>query len=144
MTLDPIVFDYPLGVAPARAFDLWAQRIGEWWPPSYSRNSATLTGVTIEPRVGGRVYARHSDTGEHDWGRVVDWQPGRRLAHSWTLAQIEEAPSEVAVAFAADGDGCALHFAHGGWNERNGEFRAKFRDWRIILDAFAAFVARAG
>jgi uncharacterized protein YndB with AHSA1/START domain len=138
MTLTPIVFDYTLRCAPAAAFDVYARRIGEWWHPAYTLNAATLAAITIEPRVGGRVFARHTVEGEIDWGRVLAWEPGRRLVYSTHLAQPPEAPSQIAVDFAAAGDGCHVHFEHGGWNEANAELRAKFRDWPILLDRFAA------
>jgi uncharacterized protein YndB with AHSA1/START domain len=100
--------------------------------------------VTIEPGVGGRVYATHSDTGEDEWGRVTEWEPGHRLVHTFTLAQDPGQPSKVTVEFApADGPGevrpgCTVRFAHGGWSEANSAVRAKFSDWPIMLDRFAA------
>jgi len=139
MPLSPIVLDYPLRVAPARAFEIYAQRIGEWWPAQYSRDAAGFTGVTIEPFVGGRVYARFRDGSDDDWGRVLTYEPGRRLRHTFTLAQPPETPSEIDVTFEARSEGgCTMHFAHGGWNERNVALRAKFREWAVILDRFAA------
>lgn len=100
--------------------------------------------MTIEPRVGGRVYATHSDIGEDEWGRVTEWEPGHRLVHTFTLAQNPAQPSEIAVEFAAaDGPeapraGCTVRFAHGGWSEANSAVRAKFGDWPVMLDRFAA------
>jgi Activator of Hsp90 ATPase homolog 1-like protein len=135
----PITFEYSLGCDADRAFATYAGRIGEWWDSRYSANAETLEAVTIEPRVGGRVYASHRDEGTHDWGEVTVWEPGRRLVHTFTLAQDARHPSEVAVEFAAgnaDG-GCAVRFAHGGWTEANADDRKKFGDWPVMLDRFA-------
>jgi hypothetical protein len=96
--------------------------------------------VTVEPRVGGRVYATHSDLGEIEWGEVTAWEPGSRLVHSFHLAQDPAHPSEVAVEFVPDGDGCVLRFAHGGWNEANASERPKFGDWPVILERYVALV----
>jgi uncharacterized protein YndB with AHSA1/START domain len=140
MTEDPIVHEYRLRCSPERAFDSYASRIGEWWDPRYTANPDTLESVVIEPRVGGRVYAVHEDTGEDDWGEVTAWVPGRRLVHTFTLAQDPQHASEVAVEFTAgqDGAGCTVRFAHGGWTQANAEVRKKFSDWPVMLDRFAA------
>jgi uncharacterized protein YndB with AHSA1/START domain len=95
--------------------------------------------VTIEPRLGGRVYATHGDVGEDEWGEVTAWEPGRRLAHTFALAQDPEHPSEVAVEFVADSDrGTTVRFADGGWTESNVAVREKFGDWPVMLERFAA------
>jgi hypothetical protein len=105
--------------------------------------------VAIEPRVGGRVYATHGDVGEHDWGEVVVWEPGRRLVHTFSLAQDPQHPSEVAVDFVPGGEGgetggCTVRFAHGGWTDANASARAKFGAWPVMLDRFAALAESAG
>jgi activator of Hsp90 ATPase-like protein len=135
----PITHDYALPCAAGEAFETYVGRIADWWDPRYTANADTLEAVTIEPRVGGRVYATHSDIGRDDWGEVTVWEPGRRLAHTFTLAQDVEHPSEVAVEFVPkQGDGCTVRFAHGGWTEANAAVRAKFSDWPVMLDRFAA------
>jgi hypothetical protein len=69
---------------------------------------------------------------------VTVWEPGRRLVHTFTLAQDPAHPSEVAVEFLPAGEGCTVRFAHGGWNEGNAAVREKFGDWDMLLDRFAA------
>jgi Activator of Hsp90 ATPase homolog 1-like protein len=98
--------------------------------------------VTIEPRVGGRVFATHGDLGEDDWGEVTVWEPAGRLVHTFTLAQDPRHPSEVSVEFVAGADDSSeIRFAHGGWTDANVAVREKFGDWAIILDRFAALAA---
>jgi Activator of Hsp90 ATPase homolog 1-like protein len=129
---------YSLGCSSKHAFATYTRRIGEWWDPRYTANAETLQAVTIEPRVGGRVYATHSDRGDDDWGEVTVWEPGRRLAHAFTLAQDSQHPSEVAVEFepAERGAGCTVRLAHGGWTEANAAARSKFSDWPALLERF--------
>jgi len=84
----PITHEYALRCSSDRAFEVYTGRIGEWWDARYTANAETLESVTIEPRVGGRVYATHSDMAEpDDCGEVTVWEPGRRLGHTFTLAQ---------------------------------------------------------
>jgi hypothetical protein len=143
-SLPPITHERSLRCDPERAFSTYTARIFEWWDPRYTANADTLEGVTIEPRVGGRVYATHSDMGEHEWGEVKVWEPGRRLVHSFTLAQDPQHPSEVAVEFVGEARGCTVLFAHGGWTEAGAKDREKFGDWPIMLDRFTALADADG
>jgi uncharacterized protein YndB with AHSA1/START domain len=138
----PITFEYALRCSPERAFATYTGLIGEWWDPRYTVNAETLESVTIEPRVGGRVYAQHGDLGRDDWGEVSVWEPGRRVVHTFNLAQEPQHPSVVTVEFepgeGADGERCTMRFAHAGWTEANVSARKKFGDWPVLLDRFAA------
>lgn len=139
----PIAFEYRLRCGADRAFAVYTGRIGEWWDRSYSASPETLETVTVEPRVGGRVFATHSDLGDHDWGEVVVWEPPRWFAHTFSLAQDPEHPTHVSVEFEPDAhtDGCTMRFAHDGWTARTTATRAKFGDWPWLLDRFAALAA---
>ena len=136
--LDPVTFAYRLRCDAGHAFDTYTARIEEWWDPRYTTGADTFRGVTIEPEVGGRVYESHGESGEYEWGVVTVWEPGRRLVHTFALAQDPAHPSEVSVEFEPEGDGCVVHFAHGGWTEANVADRKKFGDWPVLLDRFAA------
>jgi hypothetical protein len=59
----PITHEYSVRCDAAHAFAVYTGRIGEWWDPRYTANADTFEGVTIEPYVGGRVYATHRDIG---------------------------------------------------------------------------------
>jgi uncharacterized protein YndB with AHSA1/START domain len=132
----PIVHEYVVRCSAEHAFATYVGRIGEWWDPRYSANPDTLEAVTIEPGVGGRVYATHGDIGVHDWGEVTSWEPGRLLVHTFTLAQDAGHPSEVAVEFAPEGELCTVRLVHGGWTDANADARAKFGDWPVLLARF--------
>jgi uncharacterized protein YndB with AHSA1/START domain len=136
-SLPAIIHERFLRCSAREAFAVYTERIGEWWDPNYSANPKSLRTVTIEPRVGGRVFATHEDLGEHDWGEVTSWEPDHRLVHTFTLAQDPDAPSEVSVEFVDGAGGCSLTFAHGGWTSANADARAKFGDWPLLLDRFA-------
>jgi uncharacterized protein YndB with AHSA1/START domain len=132
----PIVHVLSLRCSAEHAFAVYTERFGEWWDARYTANPDTLETVTIEPGIGGQVYAVHSDIGMHSWGEVTEWDPPRRLVHTFALAQ--SSPSEVAVEFEHVDDGCRVHFEHRGWTEENAADRAKFGDWPVLLERFAA------
>lgn len=138
METAPIALERALACNPEHAFAAYTERIGEWWDARYTANPDTLEHVTIEPRVGGRIFATHADLGRHDWGEVAVWEPGGRLVHSFTLAQDPDHPSEVAAVFEPAPGGSTLRFAHGGWSDANAVHRRKFGDWPLLLDRFAA------
>ncbi len=137
-SLEPITHGYVLRSDPAHALATYTTQIGRWWDPRYTANPDTLESVTIEPWVGGRVYATHSDLGQHDWGRVTIWEPGRRVTHTLTLAQDPDDPSEVAALSAPgeQGAGCAFRLEHGGWRRSNVSARQRFGDRPVLLERF--------
>ena len=137
----PITHEYALGCRAGDAFDVYTRRIGEWWDPRYTANAETFETVVIQPLIGGRVFARHSDVGDDEWGEVLVWEPGRHLVHTFTLAQDPAHPSEVEVTFEpGDGRSCTMRLAHGGWNEANAADRSKFGDWPVILERYVALL----
>jgi hypothetical protein len=142
--LPAILHERFLRCSAQHAFAVYTGRIGEWWDPNYSANAVTLRTVTIEPEVGGRVFATHDDFGTHDWGEVTVWEPERRFAHTFTLAQDPGAPTEVSADFVDVEGGCTLRLAHGGWTEANAADRAKFNDWPVLLDRFAELAEASG
>jgi uncharacterized protein YndB with AHSA1/START domain len=141
--LSPIGLDYRLTCNPQHAFDTYTGDIAEWWDPRYTASAETYEGVTIEPRVGGRIFERHRGGIEHNWGRVTVWEPGRRLVHTFALAQDPAHPSEVSIVLEPEGDGCLLRFAHGGWTSANVAHRKKFGDWPVLLERFASLAERS-
>ena len=75
-------------VSPEEAFALFTEDIGLWWrrDTPYWNDRERGVSVRIEPGVGGRfieVYDLDSGTGM-EVGRVTAWEPGQRLALTWT------------------------------------------------------------
>jgi hypothetical protein len=136
MSLEPITYRYDLSCRHEQAFDTYASRIGEWWPANYTANPETLENVVIESQAHGRVYERHNDGTEIEWGHVTTWDPPGELAYTSTLAQTTDYPSKITVRFTPDDNGCHMVFDHGGWGPDNASYRAKFGDWPIILESF--------
>jgi hypothetical protein len=122
----PIVHTLELATTAHHAFDAYVA-IGTWWDPQYTRDPKTLRSITIEPRVGGRVVAHHSD-GDDDWGEVTRWDPPRALAYTTNLA------STIEVVFVSTGDRTIVRFEHAG--------RTLVRDWSKLLARFAANAQR--
>ena len=68
-----------------RAFAVFTEGFGTWWPQSHSIGEADLDTAVIEPREGGRWYERGVDGSECDWGYVIAWEPPARIVLAWQL-----------------------------------------------------------
>lgn len=133
----PIEHSYVVRCSQERAFEVFTAGIAGWWHPAYAPEG--LVDVSIEPRVGGSVCLHLADGRVEPWGEVEVWQPPGRYAQSYTLAQDPEHPSRLDLRFTDNGDGTtAVAFSHGGWTAGNVAGRARFTEWPVLLDRFAA------
>src|SRR5271167_1104105 len=92
-----------------KAFQVFVERMGDWWPASHHIGVEPFTSIVVEKREGGRWFERDGNGTECDWGRVLLWEPPRRLILSWHLqVDFKYSPdrtraSEVALEFIAEG-----------------------------------------
>ena len=84
MTIAPVRCSVEVSQDPARAFDLFASRIVEWWRNKTIGKKPPIA-IVIEPFVGGRWYERDQDGVECDWGKVLAWEPPAKLLLGWQL-----------------------------------------------------------
>ena len=126
------------------AFRLFTERIGSWWPLSgHSVYEREAVGVTLEPRVGGRLYESSADGRTSDWGTVTVWKPYDHLAVTWHPGYGEEQATLVDVTFSeGPNGGTQVELRHTGW-EVHGEIAQEAADtyrsgWPGVLALFAA------
>ncbi len=133
-----------------RAFSVFTQDIGSWWPPEHHILQSELAEMVFEPRQGGHVYDRGVDGSECHWARVLVYEPPARVVFSWNINlawQIEDDPSkvsEVEVTFVSETPGrtrVTLEHRH---IDRHGEGWQQLRDavgspegWDTGLQRFA-------
>ncbi len=139
---DPIVKTVTVNATPDRAFDVFVHRIAKWWPLDghvvSASNGKPALAVTIEPRVGGAVYETMHDGERADWGTVLVYEDGRRLAFSWHPGTNRDKPTQVEVRFECAGaDRTLVTLTHSGWEVWSTEAPAK-RDgyetgWDFVL-----------
>jgi uncharacterized protein YndB with AHSA1/START domain len=134
-----------------RAFAVFTDGFGSWWPATHHLGDSELADAIIEPRAGGRWYERNADGSECDWGHVIAWEPPRRVLLAWQLdADWRYDPdliTEVDVRFEPDGDGTRVTFEHRHL-ERMGDRSEEVRraidspeGWRGILANYREAVA---
>lgn len=137
--------------APAeRAFRIFTDEIGTWWPPDHHILAGELAEMVFEPRVGGRIFDRATDGTECAWGRVLAYDPPERVVFSWDISlqwQIETDPSrtsEVEVRFVPEGPSrtrVELEHRHldrhgDGWEQMRTAVGAQ-NGWDLGLERFA-------
>lgn len=91
---------------PAHVFAVFTDRIDTWWPRDHHIGASKEFTAILEPRIRGRWYERGADGSECDWGRVLEWDPPRRVLLRWDISA-EFRPdatigSEVEVVFVAE------------------------------------------
>jgi hypothetical protein len=87
VTIAPINRTVDVKVPPARAFDLFATRMGDWWTKGQTIAKAPHVDVVVEPHAGGRWFERDADGHETQWGKVLAWEPPGRLLLGWQIGR---------------------------------------------------------
>ena len=114
-----------------RAFEVFTREIGSWWPlHTHSIGEDKVTEVVFEEKVGGRVFERHDDGAEGEWGRVLAWEPPARFVMSWYPGRDASEATELEVRFTPAGDGTRVDLEHRGWEI----LAARARDARAGYD----------
>ena len=96
-----------VAASPEQAFRVFTEGIDRWWPREHHIGTSPLKRAVLEPRSGGRWYAISQDGSECDTGKVLTWDPPRRLVLGWQItAQWKFDPNfltEVEVTFTPEG-----------------------------------------
>jgi uncharacterized protein YndB with AHSA1/START domain len=125
------------------AFRLFTERIGSWWPlATHSVFAEEAVTVTMEPRVGGRLYEAAAGGRTSDWGVVTAWEPVDRVAVTWHPGDEAELATLVEVTFSEAPDGgTQVDLLHTGWEVLGAdaaEQGARYQDgWVPVLEGFA-------
>ena len=140
-----------------KAFEVFTDRFGAWWPLDYHTGDQDPETVVIEPRTDGRWYERTAGGAEADWGVVLAWEPPTRLVLAWRLdAEWKHNPdpakqTEIEVHFMADGPRRTRveleHRLLDRFGDAADEMRATFDSdggWVGLLSRFAAAVTDSG
>jgi uncharacterized protein YndB with AHSA1/START domain len=139
-----------------KAFSVFTDGIGSWWPPDHHILEGELAEMEFEPRSGGHVIDRAVDGTECRWARVLVYEPPVRFVITWdiTLAwEIESNPektSEIEVRFIAEGpDETRVELEHRNL-EKHGDGWEQMRDavgspdgWGVGLRRYSDAVTAA-
>jgi uncharacterized protein YndB with AHSA1/START domain len=127
---------------PARSFERFTAEITRWWPlKTHSVGGDDAVHVEIEPGVEGRIVERDRNGTEHEWGRILAWEPPGLVRFTWHPGQDPSTSTEVELRFTAEGTGTRVVLLHSKW-ERLGDLAKKARrgyplGWAYVLSLYA-------
>ena len=112
----PVRKSISVQAAADRAFMVFTASMGRWWLRSHSINVSPIADVVIEPHVGGRWYERGEDGSQCEWGKVLAWEPPRRVLLAWQIGgnwkYDATLVTEVEVNFIPEGAGTRVELEH--------------------------------
>jgi len=131
-----------------RAFEIFVDRLGSWWPREYTWAKDNLAEIAIEPKYEGKCYERSKDGTESLWGTVLTVARPEHIVFAWQINADRSAEPNVALAsrvdirFSPAGDGrtsiVLVHRdfpRHGpGWQKYRSNMASKSGWPRILAD----------
>ena len=141
-----IVKTVELRCEPARAFALFTERAGEWWPSERRHTDDDTSAICIEhPSAAGgagRFYERAADGTEVELGTVRRFEPPHRLALDWYPGTGPAIPTFVEIEFEPIAGGTRVTVSHGAGVAPREKYdtnaAAYARSWNLVLPAYAA------
>lgn len=147
--IPPVVKERTVALPPATAFELFTERMTDWWPvATHSIAGDRVAAIRFEGRVGGRVVEVADDGAEWAWGEVLAWDPPHRFLMSWHPNPAPQASSLLEVRFAPVEGGTTIVLEHRGWEEfgePGGLMRQDYdAGWDVVLEPFVESAVRNG
>src|SRR5882724_1966625 len=103
--IEPVTRQIIVNATAERAFQVFTTGIDSWWPRQHHIGKSPLKRAVLEARPEGRWYSLCEDGSECDVGKVLSWEPPRRLLLAWQItAEWQYDPkfvTEVEVTFSA-------------------------------------------
>ena len=147
--VEPVRKELVVNTSVEQAFRVFTDGIDTWWPRQHHIGKSPLKRAVIEPHADGRWYAIAEDGSECDTGKVLVWEPPRRLVMTWQItAEWKFDPAfvtEVEVTFTPDAPGKTRVVLEHRKLEAYGAAAANVRQsigsdtgWGLIMMNFAA------
>ena len=128
-----------LRCSPEEAFRLFTEEASGWWPQSRRHTADPASRLSMLP--SGRFWERAADGKEVELGRVLVWEPPRRLVLDFYPGTDPDHPTEVTVLFTAESGGTRVLIEHRPkpesedlWKQRAERFE---RSWDAVLEALS-------
>jgi uncharacterized protein YndB with AHSA1/START domain len=117
-----------VAVAPDVAFEVFTGEIDRWWRrgPRFRMSPGQEGEVCFERDARGQRLIERMPDRVREIGRVLTWEPGRRLVFEWRGANFAPGEStEVEVRFEAFNQGTRVTLEHRGWETIRGDHPAR-------------------
>lgn len=131
-----------LQCSPERAFSLFTEQAGQWWPADRRHTEDTASTIRIE--ASGRFFERASDGTEVELGVVRRFEPARRLVLDWYPGTGLANATKVEVSFEAVDGGTRVTVDHDAGAASHEMFTRNAPAYDRSWDAVLAALARQG
>lgn len=107
--LDPIVKAIEVSCSQEKAFEVFVNEKGSWWPldkrsMSLMENGEPAKSLRTEPKQGGKIVEIGHDGTEYHWGTIKSYDPHASISMDFHMGLPAENASLVEVKFAALGN----------------------------------------
>jgi uncharacterized protein YndB with AHSA1/START domain len=146
--IEPVRQSVDVPLSPHDAFELFTTGIAQWWPYKDHFSRGPVETLIFEGRLGGELKEVCSDGVVEIYGKVLVWEPPRRVAIKWMVGHARGyLPTEVEVRFTATESGCRVDLEHRGFEAYGPDLGPKHRDsydsgWPGVLGLFSAYAVR--
>jgi len=135
-----------------RAFAVFTAGMGRWWNKAHHLGASPLKDVIVEPRQGGRWYELSEDGSTCEWGRVLAWDPPRRVLLAWQIdgdwKYDPDFVTELEIRFMPEGEGTRVDLEHRNldrYGAKADAVRASLdsdEGWNLEMTAYATEASR--
>jgi hypothetical protein len=136
----PIRREVLVDADPDRAFVVFTEQIGSWWPVEEHSVHGERSTVTFDSR---EIVEISGDGQRTVWGDVTEWRPGERVAFNWYPSADADHASHVTVSFTAANEQTLVSLVHERWEvfADPAAARAEYDEgWPVVLARLAAHV----
>ncbi len=128
-----------LACQPERAFILFTEQAGLWWPADRRHTQDAASEIRIE--AAGRFFERSGAGVEVELGVVLIFEPARRLLLNWYPGTGPANPTQVEIKFEAVATGSRVTVCHTAGVAGQDVFArnapAYTRSWESVLDSLS-------
>jgi uncharacterized protein YndB with AHSA1/START domain len=84
-SIAPVRKEIVVEASQERAFRVFTAGMNRWWPREHHIGTSPLKIMIVEERAGGRWYSVCEDGSECGVGKVLTWEPPRRIVLAWQI-----------------------------------------------------------
>ena len=118
---DPIKKTLHVPLRPKTAFELFTERLDEWWPTDSHSLSAgdgdIPKAVKVDKKEGGYIIETKAGGETGRWGTITRWEPGRAIGVSWYVGRDESEATDLTVVFTPTDLGTMIELTHDGFDK---------------------------
>lgn len=130
-----------------QVFYSFTAEFGDWWPLadySVGAGESAARAVKMSAHLNGEIL-EELEGGRHElWGKILLWDPPRRLAFTWHPGDTPERATRVEIAVDSTPFGARIDLTHSHWNHiyDEEEWRSYNAGWHSVLAKYAEYAMR--